>query len=100
MVDNTTLNPGASGDNIRDIDRGTAKTQVVQIDVGGQNAESLVSKPLPQEQAGQLQRIADLMESLLIEMRITNVLIASLQQSRTDDADTLRGDLSFSILSQ
>ena len=53
MVDNTVLNPGASGDKIRDLDRqgGTVKTQVVQLDFGGvsANPESLVStgNPLP-----------------------------------------------------
>jgi hypothetical protein len=48
MVDNTQVNSG-SGDVIRDIDRGTAKTQVVQLDAGGASAESLVSlnNPLP-----------------------------------------------------
>ena len=49
MSDNTTINPGSGGDAVRDIDRGTAKTQVVQLDAGGQSAESLVSQanPLP-----------------------------------------------------
>jgi hypothetical protein len=49
MSDNTTLNTGTGGDTIRDIDRGTAKTQVVQLDAGGEAGESLVSaaNPLP-----------------------------------------------------
>jgi hypothetical protein len=49
VVDNTQLNSGTGGDNVRDIDRGTAKTQVVQLDAGGQLVESLVSaaNPLP-----------------------------------------------------
>lgn len=49
MADNTILNAGTGGDTMRDIDRGTSKTQVVQLDAGGASAESLVSKanPLP-----------------------------------------------------
>lgn len=43
MADNTTLNSGASGDVIRDIDRAGIKTQVVAIDGGGASSESLVS---------------------------------------------------------
>lgn len=52
MSDNTQVNTG-SGDVIRDIDRTAqgipAKTQVVQLDAGGESAESLVSgvNPLP-----------------------------------------------------
>lgn len=47
MSDNTTL--GGSSDVVRDIDRSGVKTQVVQLDVGGATAESLVSSanPLP-----------------------------------------------------
>lgn len=48
MSDNTTLNPGSSGDTIRDIDRGGGvKTQVVQLDIGGAASESLVTGTLP-----------------------------------------------------
>jgi hypothetical protein len=49
MSDNTSLNAGTGGDVVRDIDRGPAKTQVVQLDAGGQYGESLVSptRPLP-----------------------------------------------------
>lgn len=49
MVDNTTLNSGSGGDVIRDIDRSGVKTQVVQLDAGGDSGESLVSSsnPLP-----------------------------------------------------
>ena len=49
MADNTTLNIGVGGDQVRDIDRSlnpvpvAAKTPVMQLDAGGQNAESLVS---------------------------------------------------------
>ena len=50
MVDNTTLPipPGATnGDIVRDIDRAGVKTQVVQLDIGGAAAESLVTGTLP-----------------------------------------------------
>ena len=52
MSDNTQLvdPPGSSNaDIIRTIDRSTAKTQVVQLDIGGESAESLVTSgnPLP-----------------------------------------------------
>ena len=48
MADNTTLNTGSGGDVIRDIDRGLgAKTQVVQLDGGGQSGERLVSTSTP-----------------------------------------------------
>lgn len=54
MSDGTKVNAG-SGDTIRDIDRSlnspsiASKTQVVQLDAGGQSNESLVSSsnPLP-----------------------------------------------------
>jgi hypothetical protein len=48
MSDNTTLNPGVSGDAIRDVDRSGVKTQVVLMDVGGQaGPESLVTLANP-----------------------------------------------------
>ena len=53
MTDNTQINPGAGGDTVRDIDRTgqpgsqAAKTQVVQLDGGGQNGERLVSPATP-----------------------------------------------------
>jgi hypothetical protein len=48
MVDNTQVTNG-NGDVIRDIDRGGVKTQVMQLDAGGQFGEQLVSNtnPLP-----------------------------------------------------
>lgn len=42
MANNTTLNATSGGDTIRDIDRSGVKTQVVQMDVGGASAESLL----------------------------------------------------------
>jgi hypothetical protein len=58
MADNTTIQSQAGGDLVRDIDRSLntgnspvvlAKTQVVQLDAGGQANESLVSaqNPMP-----------------------------------------------------
>lgn len=47
MTDNTTLNPGAGGDTIRTIARGSSKTEVVQIDIGGESAENLVVGYMP-----------------------------------------------------
>jgi len=50
MADNTTLPipPGATnGDIVRDIDRAGVKTQVVQLDIGGAAAESLVTGTMP-----------------------------------------------------
>jgi len=46
-TDNTVLNLGTGGDTIRDIDRGAYKTQVVQLDIGGAAAESLVTGTMP-----------------------------------------------------
>lgn len=59
MTDNTQVATGA-GDTVRDIDRSanpvaiSAKTQVVQLDAGGQSGESLVSanNPLPMRDPG------------------------------------------------
>jgi hypothetical protein len=53
MSDNSPQIPLGTGDLIRDVDRGTAKTQVFLLDVGGQaGPESLVSPaaPLPVQQ--------------------------------------------------
>lgn len=50
MADNTTLPSGTGGDTVRTIDRVTAKTQVVQLDFGGEaGPESLATSgnPLP-----------------------------------------------------
>lgn len=55
MSDNTILNPGASGDTIRDIDKGLGiKTQVVALDLGGSGAESLLNAGNPMPVTGPL----------------------------------------------
>jgi hypothetical protein len=47
MADNTRLNVGSAGDTIRTIEKGTFKTQVVTLDLGGSGAESLTSGTVP-----------------------------------------------------
>lgn len=42
MADNTTLNSGSGGDVVRSIQKGTPKTSVVVLDVGGSGSESLL----------------------------------------------------------
>lgn len=71
MADNTALPTGGGGDTIRDLDRGSgAKTQVVQLDVGGAaaNAESLVTagNPLPVQSAADRMRVWIAMQQLQI----------------------------------
>ncbi len=81
MADNTVLNPGVSGDQIRTLDRtfdrtgvSGAKTEVTQLDVGGvgTNAESLVStsNPLP----AQLYE-GGIPADLIGQMRVHNLLL-------------------------
>src|SRR5450756_461466 len=66
MTDNTQVNTG-TGDTVRDIDRGSAKTQVVQLDAGGQAAESLVSanNPLPVDVLVQMRNALNLIAQAL-----------------------------------
>jgi len=45
MPDNTILNPGVSGDTIRDVLKGSAKTQVVILDYGGDGGEDIAPRP-------------------------------------------------------
>lgn len=47
MADNTVLNTGTGGDNIRTEDRGTAKTQIVALDVNPAGTESLMAGSMP-----------------------------------------------------
>ena len=42
MADNTVANPGVGGDVCRTIDRGAAKTQVVGLDIGGEQGPELL----------------------------------------------------------
>ncbi len=47
MADNTTLNPGAGGDTVRDKDRAGVKTQIVALDLNPSGSESLMSGKMP-----------------------------------------------------
>lgn len=47
MADNTSLNPGASGDVIRSKDRTGVKTQIVMLDLNTSGSEDLVAGQLP-----------------------------------------------------
>jgi hypothetical protein len=74
MVDNTQVNSG-TGDTVRDIDRSlnptpiAAKTQVVQIDAGGQNGESLVSGGSPLPVYNQAQSVGNMLMLRQIQMQ-------------------------------
>jgi len=46
-MDNTSLNPGANGSVVRDIDKGGLHTQVVVLDLGGSGAENLATDRIP-----------------------------------------------------
>lgn len=62
---------------------------------------AVVSDVLPpnaaQETAGQLQNVADVLEQLLIEVRVTNALLSGLSQARPDDPELIRSDLINSL---
>ncbi len=68
MADNTQINVGA-GDIIRTIQRPTSKTQVIQLDAGGELGPELLvtaGTPLPVTEQGQL---ANLLTQILMEIR-------------------------------
>jgi hypothetical protein len=50
-----------------------------------------------QEMAGQLQAVADVLEQVLIEIRVTNALLSGLSQARPDDPELIRSDLINSL---
>lgn len=81
-VDNSVLPPGGGGDSVRDIDRlgGGIKTQVAQLDFGGDNThpEQLVTlaNGLPVQPAtGQVWDVSDRVARLLGHVTIDNVSI-------------------------
>ncbi len=102
MADQTTLNPGVSGDAIRDIDRSlnavpiAAKTQVVQLDAGGQNVESLVANanPLP----ALIQQLgpdpAYTFALIYAELRLLTAIVAQ-GLNVNEDLDARRADPSY-----
>ncbi len=83
MADNTALNPGAGGDTVRTIDRsldlppgGASKTQVVQLDVGGEAVESLVTGQNPMPIGSQ--DISALLVQILLTLQSINLQIGTL----------------------
>jgi hypothetical protein len=72
MADNTQVNVG-SGDTVRDIDRSlnptpiSAKTQVVQLDAGGQYGEALVSAQSPMPVYDPSNQIRNLLQLQLLQ---------------------------------
>lgn len=62
---------------------------------------SVAALPLPTgaptENAGQLQRVADLLELILLELRVNTALLAQGNQPQTDDVDRIRGDINLSL---
>jgi len=50
-----------------------------------------------QESAGQMQRVADLLEAVLVELRIVTIQLGQQGQPRVEDAEALRADLNLSI---
>lgn len=49
------------------------------------------------ENAGQIQRQADLLEAILIELRVLTTLVSQQSQPSVDDAEKLRSDINLSI---
>lgn len=106
MADNTPLNLGVGGDTVRDIDRGTAKTQVVALDTGGRLGETLVSQivglataPIGLTERQEDASTGDLLAQILIELRVLTALMSELpvvlnqgRQFQQSEAQTLRSD--------
>lgn len=99
MADNTTLPSASGGDTIRDIDRGTAKTQVIALDAGGEaGPESLASaqNPFPVYESNPTLL---LLQNILMEMRIMNHYLKN-GLNVPDDTDVLRADPYFNTQTQ
>jgi hypothetical protein len=104
MADNTTLPAGTGGDVISDIDRSlnnppprTAKTQIAQLDQGGETGESLVTAANPlntlDANSGTQQ---DVLMAILLELRVMNrILVAGL--NIPDEVDALRRDEDYGL---
>jgi hypothetical protein len=90
MADNTIIPAGAGGDTIRDVDRTAsgipAKTQVVQLDVGGEAVESLVTdvNPLPTQDLSNSNQDAPLSVSITGDPNGDFVGVNILEQVMTD----------------
>lgn len=91
MADNTTLNAATGGDVIRDIDRGTSKTQVVALDGGGAFGESLISTANPLSVDSD--SADELLKAILIELRVLTGMVAEAHFPRQQiNLDHLRKD--------
>lgn len=109
MAENSQINNGP-GDQIRAIDRTAnavpipAKTQVVQLDVGGENAEALVTQavPMPVSIVGSTlidgASMLEMFSAILVELRILNRQFYEFTYARrnneplSDDPEMLRAD--------
>ena len=104
MADNTQVQaPVTGGDTVRDIDRslnanpGSAKTQVMQLDAGGQLQESLVSAANPMPVLDALSGFkANVAMQILIELRVQSQILKDGLNTR-DELDTLRMDQQVQI---
>ncbi|OLD92628.1 MAG: hypothetical protein AUG84_00795 [Chloroflexi bacterium 13_1_20CM_4_66_7] len=67
----------------------------------GSNTIGAVTVALPpnaaQETAGQLQRVADLLEAMLLELKVISASIVQLGQPVQDGPDQLRDDITLQI---
>lgn len=93
MSDNTSLNSGSGGDVIRTIQRSpsTTKTEVVQLDFGGEpGSESLVSKDNPLLTAQHQQHI---MEQILVELKTISRLLTTLGDPFSPEPDEISNQI-------
>jgi len=108
---NPYVNPNVPGADIATGDRQTQQLTALQqiaaghpvsqqgtwtVAIGSQPVAALAPNAA-QEVAGQLQRMADLMEAMLLELRVISASIVQLGQPVQDGPDVLRDDLSLQI---
>lgn len=98
------VNPNVPGADIATGDKQTQQLQVLQQIAAGApvtvlnpvTSVAVTSQPLvsnaPQEMSGQLQRIGDLMELVLLELRVQTTVITQLGQAVQDGPEQLRND--------
>lgn len=87
MADNTTLPSASGGDVIRDIDRGTAKTQVIALDLGGEaGPEALVSGSVPVTDTATalLTQLVELAKLQLAVSRSINMYLSQISNTYID----------------
>jgi hypothetical protein len=91
MSDGTTLPVGTGGDTIRTIDRslnvpaGTSKTQVIQLDVGGEGVESLVTASSPVPITGS--NIEALLIQILMVLQAVNITLGAMSNNHVEPAE-------------